>query len=295
MNPVIMHINYCEQTFHSYGTCTVDDVCRIAAELGFDGIEFRGKPPKELAHLSFWEYAEQIAAAKKKYGLTEILFGCGIPGCMEKDREVRERSIAEAIEKAQIVNDLCGTTLCNTSGAVVRSSVATAPADAYEFHGSAAAPEEAWEMTAEAFHRLGDVGEKLGMKFGFETHMSSLTDLPAPTMKLVNMIGSPAIGVNMDYGNTVYFPKYPSLAETIALYGDKLFYTHLKNSVSVPGTGKQMPTALGDGAINHREYLSLLKERGFTGPIGIEAPRSGDRLWFARQDFAYFKAVWAEV
>ena len=68
MNKVIMHINYGEITYDSYGTKTIDDICKQAAETGFDGIEFRGVPPKELSELSFKEYATQIAEGKKKYG-----------------------------------------------------------------------------------------------------------------------------------------------------------------------------------------------------------------------------------
>ena len=37
MNSVIMHINYCEIAFYTYGK-TVDDVCRKASEWGFDGV-----------------------------------------------------------------------------------------------------------------------------------------------------------------------------------------------------------------------------------------------------------------
>ena len=39
MNKVIMHINYAEVFSDSYGKKTVDDICRQAAEIGFDGIE----------------------------------------------------------------------------------------------------------------------------------------------------------------------------------------------------------------------------------------------------------------
>ena len=95
----------------------------------------------------------------------------------------------------------------------------------------------------------------------------------------------------MDYGNTVYFPNRPSVEETIDIYGDKLFYTHLKNSSPIPGTKARMGVNLADGEINHRAYITKLREVGFTGPIGIEAPRTGDRIWFAQKDYAYYKDV----
>lgn len=293
MNPAIMHINYGEMTYDSYGKRTIDDICRIAATLGFDGIEFRGTPPKELSYLSFKEYAQQVAEGKKKYGLSTIMFSIGLRSCTDPDVAVRDANIAEAVEKAQIVNDLCDTTICNCFASNIRSAIKTAPPAAYEFHGSAAATAEDWDLTVDSFKKFAAKVEPLGMKFGFETHMNYIHDLPAPAKKLVDLIDSPAIGINMDYGNTVYFPVRPTVTETIDIYGDKLFYTHLKNSS--PVAGGRMATALGDGEINHRVYLEKLMEVGFTGPIGIEAPRGGDRIWFAQNDLAYFKAVMASL
>ena len=37
--------------------------------------------------------------------------------------------------------------------------------------------------------------------------------------------------------------------------------------------------------------MRLLLAAGYDGPLCIEAPRAGDREWFARQDLAYLKAV----
>ena len=295
MNKTIMHINYGEVRGSSFGANTVDSICAMAADIGFDGIEFRIDPPIELNTLSFREYATQIAAAKDKYGLSEILFGIGVRDCANSDAAVRAKAIAQTLERVKIANDICGSTLFNTFGSDIQPLVSTAPAGAYEFCGSAAATPEHWELTADTFRQIGKELDVLGVKFAFETHMIFLHDTPAMAKKLVDLIDSPAIGINMDYGNTVYFPEYPSVEDAIALYGDKLFYTHLKNSASVPGGHGRIPTALSDGEINHRLYLAKLKEVGFCGPIGIEAPRPGDRAAYARQDFAYYRAVAAEV
>ncbi len=293
MNKTIMHVNYGEVGYNSYGNHTVDDICKMAAEIGYDGIEFRSAPPKEFADMPIKDYVKQIADAKKKYNLSTIMFSISISECANPDKEAREKSIAGAIETAKLVNDMCDTTICNCFASYIACPIKTAPTGAYEFNGSFAATPEQWELTAESFRKLGDAAVDLGMKFGFETHMNYIHDLPAATMKLVNMIDSPAIGVNMDYGNTVYFPVRPTVTEAIELYGDKLFYTHLKNSRLVANT--RMATALSEGEINHRDYLAKLKEVGFSGPIGIEAPRPGDRVWFAQEDFKYYKTVMATL
>ena len=290
MNKVIMHINYCEAASSSFGNKTVDDICKIAADIGYDGIQFRGKAPKEFAALTFREYATLIAQAKKKYGLSEILFGINVADCTSEDKEERKKGISKAVEDAKIANDLCGTTVCNTFGPRLFSPIPTAPGSG-EFHGSAAATQRDWALTADAYAQVGRELERIGVKFAFETHPKYINDTPDATRKLVDMIDSPAVGINMDYGNTVYFPVRPSVEETIDIYGDKLFYIHLKNSSPLPGTKTRMPTNLSDGEINHRAYLQKLYEVGFCGPICIEAPRSGDRLRYAKCDYEYYKSI----
>lgn len=293
MNPIIMHINFAELRYDTYGKRTIDDVCKLAAELGYDGVEFRGKPPVEFKEMPFADYIKQIAAAKQKYGLSEILFGIQVSDTLSEDAAVRAATVAETVQKAKLANELCGTTVCNTFGQLIKSPIPTAPAGAYEFTGSGAATQEQWKLTVDAFQQIGKGLEPVGVRFAFETHMNYIHDLPAATRKLVDMIDSPNIGINMDYGNTVYFPTRPGVEETIELYGEKLFYTHLKNSVAMPG--KRFPTALGEGEINHWIYLEKLREIGFTGPIGIEAPRPGDRIWYAQKDLEYCKAVIASI
>ena len=293
MNPTIMHINYGETSFNSYGSNTIDKICRFAANIGFDGIEFRGNPPKDLADLSFEDYVAQVAAAKAKYNLPHILFSIAIENIFSEDKELRAAGVKKALEKAQLVHDQCGTVLCNTASATVRSTDPTVGNRDFARHGSAVATQDHWDMYVEGYQQLAKGLEPLGMKFAFETHMNYIHDLPAASKKLVDLIDSPSIGINMDYGNTVYFAGCPSVEEAIDIYGDKLFYTHLKNSVAA--AGDRTPTALSEGAINHRIYLEKLQSVGFAGPIGIEAPRPGDRFWFAQQDLSYYKYILASL
>ena len=133
----------------------------------------------------------------------------------------------------------------------------------------------------------------LTFSMAFETHFNYIHDLPEPTMKLLKLIDNPVFGVNMDYGNAIQFPEHPSVADTIDAYKDKLLYIHLKNSICIQGEHK--PCALSEGEINHREYLKKLKAVGYKGPIAIEATRLGDREWFAKQDFDYYKAVTQKI
>lgn len=295
-NKIIMHINFGEIEFNSYGKRSIDDICRMAAEIGFDGVEFRGLPPQELKELPFKEYAKQIGDAKKKYGLSEILFGAGAwcsKRCDSLDKAVRDASIAEAIENTKYAQEVCGSTLFNAFGSWIVSGDPEVKSNEYEKHGSAVATEDEWKYTVDSYQKIGEELVKMGARYAFETHMNYIHDLPASAKKLVDLIDCPNIGINMDYGNTFFFPEKPTVAETIDLYGDKLFYTHLKNYTKL--ANGVLPGYLSDGDINHRLYLEKLSEVGYTGPIGVEAPRSGDRVWFAKQDYNYVTSLLKDI
>lgn len=291
MNPVIMHINYAEGPEVQMEAQTIDRTCAMAAELGFDGIEFRGAIPAGFGSDDFAAYAKCISAAKERHGVKQILFGIGTPACSDPDAQVRKASIAQSIEKARIALEICGSTVHNAYAVGIPPVSKDADPRAFELCGSGAISDEQWKLTVDSFQQLGAGLEPLGVVFALETHMRYVHDTPQATKRFVDEVASPAIGINMDYGNTVYFLEYPSVQETIDLYGDRLYYTHLKNSQGAVGLRNRFPTGLGEGQINHRVYLKKLMEVGFNGPIGIEAPRGGDKYWFAEQDIAYYRAV----
>ena len=113
--------------------------------------------------------------------------------------------------------------------------------------------------------------------------------------KLVARIDRPSIGANLDYGNVSGQKERLPLEEAVRAFGDKLHYVHLKNSASLRRVQGRIATPLGEGEINNRQFIRLLMETGYNGPLCIEAPRAGDREWFAQQDLAYIKSVLADL
>lgn len=295
-NPIFMHINYAEVAGTSLGSKSLSDVCHFAADLGYEGIEFRGWLPKDFSGLTFREYVEKLAAAKKEIGDDfEIMFRFMAKGCASPKSEVRDAVVAEITENAKIVRELCGTKICNTTAEVKNCPLKTVPAPGYEFNGSAAANDETFNLTADTYSRIAKELEKIDLRFAFETHMGYIHDLPQPSRRLVDMIDSPMVGLNLDYGNMMLFPEQLPVEQVIDILGNKLYYVHLKNYIRLPESRFRLPAALGDGEINHRLYLEKLQAVGYTGPICLEAPRPGDRLWFAKNDFAYIKDVMANM
>jgi sugar phosphate isomerase/epimerase len=283
--PLIMHVNYCEQGQ------TLAEICRKAVAWGFDGVEFRSRRARDADAES---YLDALARAVQEAGLRHVLFGGPGPDLMQPDAAAREAEVARYAAFLRAAAARFRLTVCNTMAGNLMNPVRGIPYGEYERHGSFAAQSHHWEWAAEGFRALAAVAENLGVRLAFETHMCYLHDTPEATRRLVDLIGHPAVGITFDYGNIVALRQAPPLAEALERCGDRIVYVHLKNSLA-SGTGARIAVALGDGEINHREYLRLLRTRGFDGPIAVEAPRAGDREWFARQDHAYIRSVMAEL
>lgn len=278
-----MHINYCEQGQ------TIKQICKKAASWGYDGIEFRCWRVGEQE--SREEYLDAVAKYTKKYDIRHILFGGPGINVMTQDSDAVRREIDNYKEFLDMAAARMELGVINILTGILIDPNQPMRDDCYDLHGSACAEEWHWEAAAAACRELGEYGARYGVKFAFETHMNYLHDTAASARKLVDKIDLANFGINLDHGNGVYFKNTPPVEEAIDICGDKLFYLHLKNSIALPRGAGRVPTALCDGAINHRPYVKKLFDVGYKGPIGIEAPRPGDREWFAVQDIAYLKAL----
>jgi sugar phosphate isomerase/epimerase len=284
-HPIVMHVNYCEQGQ------TIEEMCQKAAAWGYDGIEFRRL--RRGADESPQDYLDTIASAATTAGLSTVLFGGPGFELMTDDSAARRAQIDEGLAFYRMAAQRFQLTVCNCMAGGLRNADASVPYGDYAGHGSTVARAEHYAWAVEGFVELGALAEELGFKLAFETHMGYLHDLPAPTRALLDQIGSPAVGTNLDYGNIVHFPTAPSLEDSVAALAGTIHMVHLKNSLSVGEA--RLATGLADGSINNREFLRLLRRYGFTGPICIEAPRAGDREWFAQQDIIYLRSLLADL
>lgn len=284
---IILHVNYVEQGQ------TIREMCDSAVRWGYDGIEFRRERAK--VEETPEAYLEAIARAVEGSGLKRVLFGGPGPNLMVPDKATREKEVEKCVRFYRRAAELFELSVCNTCAGSLRTTAF--PGNEYEKQGSALMTDELLKQAKEGFQILGDLAASLNFKFAFETHMNYLHDLPAPSRKLVDAIARDSVGINLDYGNIIHFPKAPSLKETIDICGDKLYEVHLKNALMLPGGARPTGVACGlaDGVINNREFLRLLKAKGFSGAICVEAPRAGDRQWFAKQDLAYIKSLLEDI
>lgn len=281
-NPILMHINYFEQGQ------SIEYTVRKAKAMGYDGIEFRRVSKTPVVTLE--DYIDEIARCLKLYGMEHVVLGAPYVSVLKPDEAENRASIDAYKHFLDMASEKLNLKVIN----LFMDPLTNPNAGTYEYdkHGSAYSEPWQWEKMAKACQEIADYAPQL--RFAFETHMNYLHDLASTARKLTDMIDRPNMGINLDYGNTVGFPAgtYPTVEECIDICSDKLFYNHWKNSI--PGYPRRIRTALSQGDINHRAYLKKLHEVGYKGYICLEAPRSGDREYFAVEDLAYMKSLIAD-
>lgn len=283
---IILHVNCLEQGQ------TIDEMCACAVKWGYDGIEFRSQ--RTGVDETRDHYLDAIALARDRHGLPEVCFGSPGPNLMQPDAGARQRATEEYAAFLRAAARRFGVKAVNTFAGPLLNPAPNAPSTDSTFHGSAIATEAHYAWAAEGFRQLGPVAQELGLRLAFETQRRYLHDTPASALKLVQMIGHPAVGINLDYICISGQPNPPSVPETVSMLAGRIYYVHLRNIYRL-ASRETLRVGLGDGEINHRLMLRLLQRQGYAGPLCIEAPRSGDREWFARQDIAYLRAVLADI
>lgn len=287
-NPVIMHVNYCQNDR------PIAYIFQKAKQWGYDGVECHVETSM-AQYQTFEAYIEDVQKWREKCGFEHIYFGYSFREAGNPDPAIRSAAVEKAAEFFTLANEKLGVTLSNISAGeyILSKGEGVHPFD-FDRHGSAAATGEEFEWHSDSMKKLARQMEKIGVKLALETHMCIIHDTPEATMRFIEAIGSLSIGVNFDYGNYYWHEACAPLKQAFAYCEDKILYFHLKNSIKLPNLIR-FQTQLAEGQIDHREYLSYIKEKGICAPIVLEAPRHSDREWFAQEDGAYIRAVMGDL
>lgn len=288
-NPaILLHINYYEQGQ------TLEEACRKARSLEADGIEFRRRPANMRENGSDAEYLDALSGALDKHPLEWVSFGGPGVNLMGNDAGERERELDQAEAFFRAAAKRFPLKIINTFTGPLANPDKTLAYVEYWHHGSTVATEEQWANAIEGFKRMGALAGELGFRFAFETHGVYLHDSVPASMRLVNEIDSPHVGVLWDHANLQLFQNPITVKDAVKEIGDRMYYVHLKN-ILFPTSRFLAVSSLSSGIINVREQVRLLYQAGYRGPLCIEAPRQGDREQFAREDLAYLREVVRDV
>ena len=138
--------------------------------------------------------------------------------------------------------------------------------------------EIAAKVLKEYAKRVGGFGASLALQM----HPDGLCDIPKSTIRLMEMIDEPNIGINPDtFDNTWLYPEYPgsivpSAAEQCRIIAPHVNYWHAKNwvrSLGADGLWKFQRTHLDEGDQPMSLMVQNLVDAGFSGGVILECGR----------------------
>jgi inosose dehydratase len=124
-----------------------------------------------------------------------------------------------------------------------------------------------WQRIGNRGRFLGDYAQDRALRLAFEIH-EGLAQSGAAAARLLDAIDHPAVGVNYDTGNVVFYNDGVDPAVDIAAIVDRVIHVHLKDTSG--GRGDWTFGPLGSGRVNLAAVVATLKRHRFHGPYSLE-------------------------
>lgn len=121
-----------------------------------------------------------------------------------------------------------------------------------------------WADYVETLQRCCAICEDAGVRYALEPHPYRWMRNAASMMRLIDQVGSPALGMNFDPSHL--FPMGEMVEMVVYEVGDRVFHTHFSDN---DGTSNAHWRP-GKGKINWRGVLAALQEVGYDGVLSIE-------------------------
>lgn len=131
-----------------------------------------------------------------------------------------------------------------------------------------------WADFVDVVRRCCDICEEAGVRWALESHPYRWMRNTATMQRLIEHVGSPALGMNFDPSHLFPMGEMPQVV--IYELGDRIFHTHFSDN---DGTNNAHWRP-GKGKIDWRAVLQALQAVGYDGVISIEledVPGSGLR------------------
>ena len=123
------------------------------------------------------------------------------------------------------------------------------------------------EQACELLRRIGDIGERHGVKIGMETHpdLCENGDKAAASMQAVD---HPWVGINYDTANVYYYNEGIDTVEEVTKEAQFVVSVHLKDTMG--GFHDASFPEFGKGVVDFAGVFAVLNGVGFTGPFTME-------------------------
>ncbi len=265
----------------------------IAAH-GFDGVDISDS----------WGFAnlDAAAVAATRRLLAERGLAVGTVSCMGKTLchpDLGERNAAAIVHALDIaarldcrlVNIALGNP--RVPGVVPRMGAADSPG------GSRLAIDADYAITAKRLRAIAHRAGELGISVSIEMHDRGLPDTSASLLRILDEVGLPNIGANPDLTNGYRAYDIPpeSWQDALRALAPRTNLWHVSNMQRVHfaeiARAAFVERPLGQGDVDYRRALHMMREAGFAGWIVIEYKGSGDAYACIAEGKQYLDALLA--
>jgi len=223
-----------------FGGYDMETAFERLAWAGYDGIELSAiDGMSEHLVLSRWkEQVSEIKRLSKAYGLA--LLAMEQPS---QDPEKMEQAFQAAVEiGVPIIN--CGP-------------------------GGKTGDEESFQRTVESLGALSIKAEKYGVTLCVKAHVGACVYNTPTTLRIMEAIGSPAFGIDMDPSHIHRSNENP--VDAIQAVISRVKHVHIRDCKGRQhGPGKPEDQANGRGDIDLVGYIRVLHENGYDGALDLE-------------------------
>ncbi|MCL6649726.1 MAG: sugar phosphate isomerase/epimerase [Chloroflexi bacterium] len=147
--------------------------------------------------------------------------------------------------------------------------------------------QERWEVLVASLRQLAHLAEEEGVVLAVENHFNTMTPSAALTVRLVEEVGSPAVGILYDQAN-LSFQGDEDYPEAIALQAGRIVLVHVKDFVPLEAGGafqasqvfvvreeerRVRSRVVGEGCLPWPAILQRLVASGYRGWLSLEYER----------------------
>ncbi len=163
--------------------------------------------------------------------------------------------------------------------------------------GSLEAKPEDYDLTAARLRELAAQARPRGIALSVELHHCSLADTSASVLRVLNAVNEGDVGANPDLINAYWAYAEPpeTWREAIEALASRSNLWHVKNAqrVHMPELQRAvfLERTLGEGDVDYRWAIGVMRNAGFDGWISIENCGSGDPFEVTQAGRRYLERV----
>ncbi|MCM3786418.1 sugar phosphate isomerase/epimerase [Neobacillus mesonae] len=245
---------------------SLPEAIKIAADLGFDGIEIACRAP----HLSLdmpHEEVKSLGMQARELGLTIPALAGYVGYFSTLNDEECEAALKEVRKLVQIASLL----------SVPYVRVFPGGPNAFK------AEDVHYERAAGYLRECVEEAAAEGVQILLEIHNQTLTEDASSALKLAALTGDERLGFIHDAGN-MYISDVNYGAESVLQLGSYLHHVHVKDERRIAEAGEEgtfvnqtrhgneafMQCRLGEGEVDHLPLLAALQKSGYSGWVTLE-------------------------